>query len=53
MKGNVEVWITEKGDTKCTVAVEHTRLADEASVALQKEFWQMGLGRLVQSTVKR
>jgi len=46
---SVEVWITEKGETKCSVGIEHTKLPDEAAVARQKEFWKEALGRLAQS----
>lgn len=42
----VEVWITTKGEAKCSVAIEHTKLDSPDAVAEKKEFWGTALGRL-------
>ncbi|MGH8631872.1 MAG: hypothetical protein ACREU7_14070 [Burkholderiales bacterium] len=43
---SVEVWITSKGDAKCSVGLTHTKLADMKAVEKQKRFWRGALDRL-------
>jgi hypothetical protein len=43
---HVDVWITGKGDTKCSVAVQHTKLANRPTVEDRKAFWRAALQRL-------
>lgn len=45
-ESSVEVWISEKGEAKCTVAVEHKKLDNEADAVLQKARWKEALARL-------
>lgn len=43
---NVDVYFTAKGDRKAQVAVEHSRLADRASVERRRAYWRASLSRL-------
>jgi hypothetical protein len=43
---SVQVWITEKGTEKSTVAVQHSKLPDQAAVGAAKLFWRAALQRL-------
>lgn len=43
---SVAVWITAKGEKKCTVAVEHAKLSSQPAVTSQKIFWKAALERL-------
>jgi hypothetical protein len=43
---SVEVWITAKGEAKCSVGLQHNRLVDEAAVAQWKKYWRDALDRL-------
>lgn len=43
---NVEVYFTEKGDSKAQVAVEHSKLEDRDDVQRWREYWRESLGRL-------
>ncbi|CAN5284392.1 hypothetical protein BH23BAC3_BH23BAC3_23260 [soil metagenome] len=43
---SVEVWISKKGNSKCSVNVEHKKLADEESVQDLKTYWKAALKRL-------
>lgn len=45
-KTSVAIWITAKGDNKCSISVEHSKLASQAAVAEQKQFWKAALQRL-------
>jgi hypothetical protein len=44
----VAVWITAKGPGKCTVVVQHEKLADAAAVRISKRFWKDALQRLAE-----
>jgi hypothetical protein len=39
-KTSVAIWITAKGDSKCTISLEHSKLSSQAAVGLQKTFWK-------------
>ncbi|HEX4507357.1 MAG TPA: hypothetical protein VH722_16625 [Alphaproteobacteria bacterium] len=45
----VAVWITEKGDAKCNVAIEHGKLLDAHAVEATKAYWKETLGRLTEA----
>jgi hypothetical protein len=46
---NVDVWITEKGETKCSVAVQHGKLAESSAIPELKSFWRAALQRLAET----
>jgi hypothetical protein len=50
-KTSVAVWITAKGDTKCTISLEHSKLNSHATVAPRKEFWKAAFQRLTKVAV--
>lgn len=50
-KTSVAVWITSKGQTKCSIAVEHSKLKSQAAVTTQKRFWQEAFQRLAKVAV--
>ncbi len=50
-KTNVAVWITEKSEDKCVVAVEHSKLISQSDVIPQKQFWKTSLLRLMEVTM--
>ena len=37
---SVAIWITTKGDSKCTISLEHSKLSSQTAVASQKTFWK-------------
>lgn len=43
---SVAVWISAKGENKCSVAVEHSKLKSPSAVKSQKQFWREALQRL-------
>ena len=45
-KTSVAIWITEKGEIKCTIAVEHSKLKAQSAVVPQKQFWKAAFQRL-------
>lgn len=48
---SVAVWITAKGDTKCAISLEHSKLNSQAAVAPRKEFWKAAFKRLTKAAV--
>jgi len=42
----VNVWITDRGPAKCSVAIEHERLDSAASVEAAKSYWKAAFDRL-------
>ncbi len=45
-KTSLEVMFLAKGDAKCQVVAQHSKLADAKSAARMKKFWAAALGRL-------
>ena len=45
-KTRVEVWIQAKGESKCSVAVQHVKLAQARDAAAMKTYWKNALGKL-------
>lgn len=50
-KTSVAVWITAKGNTKCVISLEHSKLTSQAAVAPYKEFWKAAFQRLTKVAV--
>jgi hypothetical protein len=50
-KTSVAVWITAKGDAKCAISLEHSKLNSQADVAPRKEFWKTALQMLTKVAV--
>lgn len=46
----VAVWITAKGEAKCSVSVEHSKLDSPSEVAARKAFWKSAFDRLTALT---
>jgi hypothetical protein len=47
----VDVQILSKGEAKCTVAVEHSKLKSQSAVSKQKAFWKAALDKLAKAAV--
>ena len=45
-ESRINVWITAKGEAKCSVAVEHDKLPDADAVDGAKDYWKSALDRL-------
>ena len=43
---SVEMWFTPKGDSKCSVSVQHTKLASKERAVELKQYWQERLDAL-------
>lgn len=46
---SVAIWITAKDETKCSIAVEHTKLKSQAAVAPLKQFWKDAFQKLAKA----
>jgi hypothetical protein len=50
-KTSVAVWITAKGDTKCAISLEHSKLDSQADVTPRKAFWKAAFQRLMKVAI--
>lgn len=43
---SVAIWITAKGDAKCSIGLEHSKLTSKSAVPVQKAYWKSAFQKL-------